>query len=393
MQIKSLSFHNNKTNWHLEKVSFDVLNLLVGISGVGKTKILEALGLIKKVATSKEYELDGIEWKICFCHKDQEYIWELKSEKSGSVSDNSSDNSLIKLLGEKENTKIIFEKITNITKEEVIVKRSNELFEWSGTKVVPKLKRTESVITLLSEEENISPINQAFKNFIKLEANEYKSLGITNNSGLVVDLDKIKLKDEEKKQIHFQEFKKQFVRHPMLVRAFFLQKFYQKQFKELKEKFIDIFPFVEDIAIRNVRIMNETHLFFEIKEYSLRDWIYQDKISSGMFRTLAYLIEISLAPEGSVILIDEFENGLGINCMPGTADFILDREIESQFILTSHHPYIIHNIPWENWQIVTRQGNKVKVTRATDIHELDTASSLDKFTQLINLAEYEEGIS
>ena len=58
-----------------------------------------------------------------------------------------------------------------------------------------------------------------------------------------------------------------------------------------------------------------------------------------------------------------------------------------------HHPYIIHNIPWENWQIVSRNGSDVKVTKATHIPELDTASSLDKFTQLVNLPEYEGGIS
>jgi predicted ATPase len=101
---------------------------------------------------------------------------------------------------------------------------------------------------------------------------------------------------------------------------------------------------------------------------------------------------VSTAPAGSVIVIDEFENSLGINCMPELTDFILDKAIERQFILTSHHPYIIHNIPWNKWQIVSRHDSDVKVTYAPDIPELDTASSLDKFTQLINLPEYEGGI-
>jgi hypothetical protein len=63
-----------------------------------------------------------------------------------------------------------------------------------------------------------------------------------------------------------------------------------------------------------------------------------------------------------------------------------------QFILTSHHPYIINNIPWKTWQLVTRKGGYVRVTNATQIPHLQTASSMEKFIQLINLPEYEEGI-
>ena len=131
-------------------------------------------------------------------------------------------------------------------------------------------------------------------------------------------------------------------------------------------------------------------LFFEIQENGLEDWIPQQRISSGMFRTLIFLIEVISAPKESVILIDEFENSLGINCMAELTDFLLDKSPDVQFILTSHHPYIINNIPWKTWQIVSKSGNKVRVKKASDIPALDTASSLDKFTQLINLLDSEE---
>jgi predicted ATPase len=108
-----------------------------------------------------------------------------------------------------------------------------------------------------------------------------------------------------------------------------------------------------------------------------------------MYRVLTCLIDILAAPDGSVIVIDEFENSLGINCMPQLTDFILDKSPNLQFILTSHHPYIINNIPWETWQLVSRTNGTIKSKKATDIPELDTASSLDKFTQLINLLEYD----
>ena len=109
-----------------------------------------------------------------------------------------------------------------------------------------------------------------------------------------------------------------------------------------------------------------------------------------MYVTLTYLIEITSAPEGSVFVVDEFENSLGINCMPQLTDFILDKSPNLQFILTSHHPYIINNIPWKTWQLVSKTNGTIRSRKAVDIPTLNTASSLDKFTQLINLLDHEE---
>ncbi|MDM8563421.1 hypothetical protein QUF54_08720 [Candidatus Marithioploca araucensis] len=79
MKIKSFRFDDHKENWPLKETLFDDFNLLVGVSGVGKTKILQALNLVCDVATDNNYRLDGIDWKISFTHLEQEYEWELKS--------------------------------------------------------------------------------------------------------------------------------------------------------------------------------------------------------------------------------------------------------------------------------------------------------------------------
>ena len=178
----------------------------------------------------------------------------------------------------------------------------------------------------------------------------------------------------------------------MTLKTFFLQKFYQKEFKNIKQEFTDIFPFVKELKIKYIKMADEHTLFLSIKEYDSNDWIHQNQISSGMFSTFLHLIEIHLAPEGAVILIDEFENSLGINCMPSTADFINEYSAKLQFIVTSHHPYIINEISWKNWKIVKRKGGSVRVINSTDISELETASTLEKYVRLINLPAYEEGI-
>ena len=78
MKIQKFSFSHYRENWHIDEVSFDDFNLLVGPSGVGKTRILVALETIFGVALGRE-KLDDFEWIIDFSHLDKSYIWSLWS--------------------------------------------------------------------------------------------------------------------------------------------------------------------------------------------------------------------------------------------------------------------------------------------------------------------------
>ena len=64
-------------------------------------------------------------------------------------------------------------------------------------------------------------------------------------------------------------------------------------------------------------------------------------------------------------MIDEFENGLGLNCMGPLLEQIVTRE-DLQLILSSHHPYIINNIPNEAWQIITSEQSTIHVQSAEE---------------------------
>lgn len=376
MKINSFNFRNNSQNWHLENTCFDNLNLLVGASGVGKTRILKALYLICNVAQGEVQMLENVEWSIDFSHLGQKYRWELKAlnptETNFSNEQNQSeivDEKLIKFLEDNEPIEILHR-----TKTESTLNQTQ----------IPKLKRTESAINLLSEEDSITPISEAFKRFIFNETPQSVIVSIPfdpSNASLSLDSDP---------SLYLQKFKVASVNTPTVLKAYFLQRFFPHIFNEIKYTYIEIFPSIQDIKITiNREPDNRYSLLFEIKETFSETWITQLRISSGMYRTLTYLIEVIAAPEESIIMIDEFENSLGLNCMPQLTEFILDKSPNLQFILTSHHPYIINNIPWETWQLVSRTNGTIKSKKATDIPELDTASSLDKFTQLINLLEYD----
>jgi predicted ATPase len=129
-----------------------------------------------------------------------------------------------------------------------------------------------------------------------------------------------------------------------------------------------------------------------MKEKGVEKWIPQDEISSGMYRSLMQIGELYLCPEGSVLLMDEFENSLGVNCIDELTNDILDSEREIQFVLTSHHPYIINNIPYRNWKIVTRNGGSVSIKNAAD-YKIGVSSKHDAFMQLLQLEEFANGIN
>ncbi|MOA29450.1 hypothetical protein D3C78_1504630 [compost metagenome] len=60
-----------------------------------------------------------------------------------------------------------------------------------------------------------------------------------------------------------------------------------------------------------------------------------------------------------------------------------------QFILTSHHPYIINNIPLDNWKIVSRKAGVVDNYSAEHFNLQE--SNHEAFTKLINLSVYFDG--
>ena len=155
-----------------------------------------------------------------------------------------------------------------------------------------------------------------------------------------------------------------------------------EEFKVIKQWFSNIFVQVEDIKIELPDVY--------IKEKGVEAWIPYKNLSSGMRKTLNFICELYLSPPGSVMIIDEFENSLGVNCIDIIAEDFLGEERDFQFIITSHHLYIINNIPQAYWKIVTRKGGVVTVKDAQD---LDLGKSKHKaFMQLINNQDFKEGI-
>jgi len=366
MKLKKLYFKNNLTGWNVKEVDFDNLTLLVGASGVGKTQILHALSSLSKVAQGDSE--NGIEWEVSFVLAEKTYVWTGQFEVVKS---------------DAEDVYNFKEAKYNILRESLVaddvkvVSRDEEQLLYKGIPTV-KLDGCKSVIELLKAEDLISPISKGFRHIYQLQsANIGISLSpVANHMEDLIDLQSIKEK------VSLSPFDK----------LFLLKKNKLKEFEDIKEQFMEIFPLVEDMDFAVGSFFNDMPFpILRIKEKNVASWILQPNISSGMRRTLAQIITLTLADEGDIILIDEFENGLGVNCINQLAELILYPDVDIQVVMTSHHPYIINNIPFSKWKVVTRKASDVSVHTAEELN-IGKHSKHEAFMQLIQTTAYKTGV-
>lgn len=367
MKIKKISIYNHVTGWNAQDIIFDdYLTLLVGASGVGKTQILRAVKDLSSIAKGKS--INGLEWNATFVCGDKTYQW------NGGFATTEEDN-VSYFMKERQEYTIINESLS--CDGIVIINRKDEQIKFKDELTV-KLDPSKSVITLLKEENDIKPVYNAFSQIFEL---------MNDNDGIRISPFLSKKRDEIKElhQIHGSRFL------TPIEKLFLLRKGEMPQFEIIKKMFTEIFTLVEDIDFSMEPLFDDTlYPVLKIKEKGVDAWIMQNSISSGMCRTLSQITFLVLAQDGDVILIDEFENGLGINCINQLAEQVLDADQDIQFIITSHHPYIINSIPFKKWKVVTRDCTDVKILTADEL-KIGEHSKHEAFMQLVQTSAYRTG--
>ncbi len=374
MNIHSISYKDKAAEWELEPIAFKRLTLMVGASGAGKTRILKAILDLKRIAQGAP--LNGVEWNIkCSTQKGHSYEWEGCFENNGLFQPSFFGHSI----DEKGLPDIKYERL--LINGELVIDRTEARILFNKAKTV-KLSSKKSAISLLKEEEQIKDLYNGFGQIL-FDDNSPGAIDHANVIGLkpkkYTELEDIRNSDEG---IH--------------IKLYLTYVNIRKVFDEIKESFIEIFPYVEDVKIEAVSVGDKkSSIFFQtlsvqIREKGVNNWIDESKISSGMIRILMQIAKLYLCAEGSVILVDEFENSLGVNCIDEITSSIISHRRNLQFIITSHHPYIINNINFNNWKLITRKGGIVK---SYDMTDFNFGQSKHKaFTQLLNLDKYVEGV-
>lgn len=125
-----------------------------------------------------------------------------------------------------------------------------------------------------------------------------------------------------------------------------------------------------------------------VKEKELPGITDQHSMSQGMFRALALLVHVNysqMAGKSTCILVDDIGEGLDFDRSCRLIDLLRAkaRTSNTQIILSTNDRFVMNRVPLEEWSVVQRKGNHVRV--------LNYANSRDifeefKFTGLSNFS-------
>jgi ABC-type dipeptide/oligopeptide/nickel transport system ATPase subunit len=395
MKILKLTYWDLYSDWSIKSFElFRNLNLLVGISGAGKTSILNAIKTLNRIANGRAF--DGIKWDVEFLTNNNiHYRWtgEFEVPKVVAEIEIEAFDDFVNL-NENEAT-ILYETIERKQNNvlEKIITRNHDKIIFRGQEI-PRLNSSISIVDLLDGENDIIPVKTEFNN-IDFATVDFLSI----NGGLI--LSKARIDGYDKKIFSVLQNSRESIPTKLLIAYLY----YKDKFNHIIEQINTIFPQIDDIKIEASEVEKTSSPsskpsyrlkfsdFIKIREKASSRWISQFNISSGMLKSLMYIATIELSPDGSVILIDEFENSLGVNCLDSITENLSDssKNRDLQFIITSHHPYIVNNISSAYWKIITRKDGVITARNAEDYHI--SRSRHKAFIELINvLKDFPEGL-
>jgi AAA15 family ATPase/GTPase len=355
--------------WEFEETSLGKVNLLVGASGSGKTRFLNTVFNISTSAVKGEPFRLG-EWTITVETKEYEYKWEYKGERdekgTNFISREAISRKLLNSDGQAEN----------------VIDRTRELFLFLGQKL-PKLQMDRLSVTLLKEEESIRPL---YETFTKVQRRNFHDEGLQAALALQPLLPKtiIEVRTEGLSRLFSQE-------NALSAKMYLMKENHRDLYDLAVETFIQVFPSIREC---DIQLLEKEPIFkipsggivpvFAIKEKGVNKWIALHELSSGMQKVLLIVTDILTLPEGSIYIIDEYENSLGVNAIDFLPQFIMDHGESIQFLITTHHPYLINNMPMNCWRVFRRAGSKVSLKQGAELKSKYGASKQEAFIQLLN---------
>ncbi len=368
VKIQWIEFENLKTGLKIERVNFNSdVTLLVGLSGVGKTQILKAVEYSLNLAVDKDVILRPYRVGLGILINNKKYEWFYEITKINE------DELIIK---EESKYEFLFEKL--ICNGTIIFERKNEKITVIGYDKVPQPKKDESLISQYSEDKNLELLVSGIHKLYSVEIEVAVRGGIVSES-----FNQLKSKVTEtfkrNKNVEFKIFSHLPVAIKLYIAKRYYPELYIKIFDAVKELFIE----VEDIDVEEDSI-REMYLV-SIQVYGKK--LLQRDISNGMLKTIYYIVELFTMSKDSLVLIDEFENGLGVNCIDILAELMLSERNDLQFIITSHHPKIINAIDKDKWRIIDRDN--CIVTNSGSLDYGIGNSQHDAYFNLINRWEFE----
>ena len=342
--------------WEFQDTKLNGVNLLVGASGSGKTRYLNSIFNISSSVVQGQPCGYG-HWELTVKTDEYEYLWEYDG----------AENQIQREI-------VARKRIDSQEEFENLIDRTPDTFSFCGDKL-PRLQRDRLGITLLKEEGRITPL---YETFSKLQIREFHDEGLRDALSLQdVSQELSNLSNSEDGILTLWK------QHPTLsAKMFLLREMFPEQYSLAVETFQQVFPSVKKCDM-SIQSPGQVPIFF-IKEEKVNRNIPVLELSSGMQKVLLIITDIITLPKGSIYIIDEYENSLGINAIDFLPEFLDDYGTGIQFLITTHHPYLINNMPMKTWRVFHRNGSSVSIKDGKEFEERYGKSKQKAFVQLIN---------
>ncbi len=139
-----------------------------------------------------------------------------------------------------------------------------------------------------------------------------------------------------------------------------------KRFAEVLKLLSNRIPGIKNIAHSR---SPDNRLLIQFNEQGYRDPFFQQDMSDGTLKTLAYLLLFEDPEPYPLVGIEEPENGLHHQLLPPLAKQMKDKATNggSQLFVTTHSPLFVDALtPQDVWIIAKESEGFSKVTRAAD---------------------------
>ncbi|EJA3094070.1 AAA family ATPase [Vibrio parahaemolyticus] len=374
MKIQQLYMHDLVSETIIKDISFSRLNVLVGLSGAGKTTIISSLKKLVDIAEGSPSR--GLTWCLTFTDDDERLVqwsgkistdWELTSE--GTIQG-----------------KFVREKL--LINNEVIIDSTSEKTLFNNTNL-PTLDVSRSLIFHLKNDNTIKNIYSSLIScvIIDVDSNDFSQSHHYTMVKSAIHKDVL----EYKNRLDIKKLSCKYKDLSCREKIYYAYKYDKDSFDDFLFVYTSIFPEVKSIIPSLFRTGGDSSINEELRvlfiNIQMRNGkqVNQKDISSGMFKTMMILSELYFGNNKSPIIIDEIENSLGINCLPDVLTEL--NMVSNQVIITSHHPRVINEIPREHWSIVSRDAKGSIITYPAK-EVLSDTSRHEAFLQLINSPEY-----
>lgn len=368
MKLRWLEFENLRTGLKIEKISFnDDITLLVGLSGAGKTQILNAIEYSLKLAVNKNIRLEPYRTTIGIEIDGHNYTWEycIQIDKQQEI-----------IREEEKKYYFALERLTD--DDSVLFERTENNISVVGYEKIPTPKKDESLLVQYAEDKSFKGVIAELRKLypIEIEIDVRRGLDKSDFSLLKSRIDEMITNNKD------MDFKV-FSHLPIAMKVYIAKKYYPELYYKIFDAVKELFMEIQDIdVVENTSL--EMYLI-AIKVYD--KVLLQHEISNGMLKTIYYIVELFTMSENSLVLIDEFENGLGVNCIELLSEMLITERKDLQFVITSHHPKIINGITKEKWKIIDRDISIIKNTSSADYGIGN--SQHDAYFNLLNKWEFE----